>query len=288
MRWRWVRMLSVWLSIAAAQAQPAQALEIPVAGLVPWAPPEFRNSAPISTTPLLIEVADTAFLFPIAWFGERPSAYPPPWRFAAFTLEASLPPLRPLGPFDGHLDDGGRIPGRGIFVRINVIALPPKPAETFDAKQRRWLGGALEYRGHGADAYLTLKGLEPAMDGTFGLRALAPTRPATRPQTDGANPSASTERPRGDDVFFGESDGLVTTRIQCQPLQTPEQLARSGQIQSCEHSFHWGGMEINLQYHRSLLPDWVGMERRVGALLQAFRTAGEAALAEGRRPGPQR
>lgn len=72
MQWCCVRVLSVWLSIALTS--PVQALEMPVAGFVPWAPPEFRNSAPISTTPLLIEVADAAFLFPIAWFGERPGA----------------------------------------------------------------------------------------------------------------------------------------------------------------------------------------------------------------------
>lgn len=200
----------------------------------------------------------------------------------------SLPPLQPLGPFDGHLDDGSRIPGRGVFVRIGVIALPPKPAETFDAERRRWLGGALEFRGQGADAYRTLKGLGPAMDETFGLRALSLARPGARSQPAGSDAAASTEPPRADDVFFGERGELITTHIRCQPIQTPAQLARSGQIQSCEHSFQWRGMSVNLQYHRSLLPDWVGVEHRVSALLQTFRDAGETAIAEGRRPGPQR
>lgn len=290
MRWTTLKRLACLpVTLAAALlAPPVRALELPVAGFVPWAPVELRAARVISTTPLLIEVADKAFLFPMAWFGERPSAHQPPWRFTAFAIEASLPPLVPLGDLEGHLDNGGRIPGRGIYVKITVTALPPRPIETFDAERRRRLLLALwSLRGGPATNHVTLDALSPATEESFGLRALSLTRPTSRIPSGEAGSAARADVPPGDDVFVAENEGLITTYVRCQPILTPAQQARLLQIRACDHDFHWRGMAVSVRYHRSLLPEWHAMEHRVSALLDHFRQQGEVAVASGALPGPQ-
>lgn len=283
---------SILLLMGVASVLPrssASAAELLVAGLIPWAPIQLREAQPIPTTPLLIEVADTAFLFPMAWFGERSTAYSPPWRFRGFRLEASLPPLQALGALEGHLDTGARLPGRGVFLGITVTALPPRPSETFDAEHRRRVAMALwSRRGGDMASHLNLEGLAPATEGSFGLRSLNLTWPR---QPTAAPGTAEASRPvtaiPGDDWFVGEDSGRITTFISCQPVLTPAQQARAGQIQACDHLFHWNGMQVTLRYHRSLLPDWTGMERRASELLEHFRQQAADALARGARPGPQ-
>jgi hypothetical protein len=276
-------ILAVTLSFT--HQSPGYALDMPVAGITPWVLPSFPSPRLVPITPLLIEMGDTAFMIPLGWLQDGGSRLgPPPWRHSILTLEASLPTFQPFTSGEGFLEDGyGRVPGHGIYLKITVAPLPPKPAETFDASQRHRLVSTFPVSPGGRPQEVTLEAFRPPTADSFGLKVHPFNHPIAA--EDGASPPVRIGS-RLSNYFAGEDRGLVQTVLECR-ADYPDRPVRPDEIPQCLHSFRWRGMRIELQYHRSLMPAWHAVEYRVVELLHHFEAAARAALVAGAVPGPQ-